>query len=198
MRHSPVVDRSRRSSFCFQGLCGPVVLGKVGHVGGRVRLSTRQRGYFDALGVLICEVVLLAILLKAGSVLGTVDLSHFAAWLRATSPQRVVTAWLRLLGTAVSGWLLLTTVFYGARGTERQARVRATGSPADSACAAADPGRHGGGVGSGIFHRQHGCTGRVLRSRAPRCGGPTLEAAPTCGNGRRPGATDLVELLSVA
>src|SRR5271170_3016450 len=79
-----------------------------------VRLSIRQRGYFDALGVLICEVVLLAVLLKAGSLLGTVDLVHFATWLRATSPQRVVTSCLRLLGTAVSGWLLLSTVLYGA------------------------------------------------------------------------------------
>ncbi len=79
-----------------------------------MRLSTRQRGYFDALGVLICEVVLLATLLKAGSLLGTVDLAHFATWLRATSPQRVVTGCLRLLGTAVSGWLLLSTVVYGA------------------------------------------------------------------------------------
>ena len=79
-----------------------------------MRLSIRQRGYFDALGVLICEVVLLATLLKAGSLLGTVDLAHFAAWLRATSPQRVVTSCLRLLGTAVSGWLLLSTVVYGA------------------------------------------------------------------------------------
>ena len=57
-----------------------------------MRLSTRQRGYFDAFGVLICEVVLLATLLKAGSLLGTVDLAHFATWLQATSPQRVVTA----------------------------------------------------------------------------------------------------------
>jgi len=93
-----------------------------------VRLSTRQRGYFDALGVLVCEIVLLAILLRAGSLLGTVDLSHLATWLRETSPQRVVTAWLRLLGTAVSGWLLLTTVCYGAaalsgkRGFVQQAR----------------------------------------------------------------------------
>jgi DNA-binding SARP family transcriptional activator len=91
-------------------------------------LSARQRGYFDAIGVLICEVALLAILLRAGSALGTVDLSHLATWLRATSPQRVLTAWLRLLGTAVSGWLLLTTVFYGVaalsgkRGFVRQAR----------------------------------------------------------------------------
>ena len=91
-------------------------------------MSTRQRGYFDALGVLICEIALLAILLRAGSALGTVDLSHFATWLRATSPQRVVTAWLRLLGTAASGWLLLTTVFYGVaalsgkHGFVRQAR----------------------------------------------------------------------------
>ena len=79
-----------------------------------MRLSNRQRGYFDALGVLICEVVLLATLLKAGSLLGTVDLAHLARWLQATSPQRVVTSCLRLLGTAVSGWLLLSTVVYGA------------------------------------------------------------------------------------
>ncbi len=87
--------------------------GKVGHVRGSGRLSARQRGYFDAVGVLICEVVLLAVLVNAGSVLGTVDLTHFARWLQATSPQRVVTAWLRVFGTAVSGWLLLTTVVYG-------------------------------------------------------------------------------------
>ncbi len=79
-----------------------------------MRLSIRQRGYFDAMGVLICEVVLLTTLLNAGSLLGTIDLAHFATWLRATSPQRVVTSCLRLLGTAVSGWLLLSTVVYGA------------------------------------------------------------------------------------
>ena len=57
-----------------------------------MRLSTKQRGYFDALGVLICEVSLLVVFLRANSLLGTVDLSHFTTWLRTTSPERAVTA----------------------------------------------------------------------------------------------------------
>ena len=94
-----------------------------------MRLSTKQRGYFDALGVLICEVSLLVVFLRANSLLGTVDLSHFTTWLRTTSPERAVTAWVRLLGTAVCGWLLLSTLLYGAaalsgkRGLIKQARL---------------------------------------------------------------------------
>lgn len=77
-------------------------------------MSGKQRGYFDAAGVLICEVVLLTLLLKAGSLLGTVDLSHLENWLQATSPERAVTAVTRLLGIAATAWLLLSTVLYGA------------------------------------------------------------------------------------
>ena len=46
--------------------------------------------------------------------LGTVDFSHPGKWLQSTSPDMAFTAMLRLLGLAVSGWLLLSTFLYAA------------------------------------------------------------------------------------
>jgi DNA-binding SARP family transcriptional activator len=75
---------------------------------------SRLRGYLDALGVLVCEVAGLVLLLRAAPVLGTVDFSDFGHWLQTSSPQGALTALTRLLGIAVFGWLLGSTLLYGA------------------------------------------------------------------------------------
>ena len=82
-----------------------------------MRLSTRQRGYFDALGVLICEVVLLATLLKAGSAARDRRPCAFRKVASGDKPAAVVTSWLRLLGTAVFG--LVAAQHRGATGLRR-------------------------------------------------------------------------------
>ncbi len=74
----------------------------------------RLRGYLDALGVLVCEVIGLVLLWRAGTFLGTVDFPHFGTWLKTTSPVGALTALVRLLGIAVFGWLLMSTLLYGA------------------------------------------------------------------------------------
>ena len=76
--------------------------------------SKRLRSYLDALCVLICEILGLALFLGAGSLLGTIDFAHFGGWLRSTSPEDALTALLRLLGIVVCGWLLASTLLYGA------------------------------------------------------------------------------------
>ena len=74
----------------------------------------RLRGYLDALGVLVCEVIGLVLLWRAATFLGTVDFSHFGTWLKTTSPVGALTALVRLLGIVVFGWLLMSTLLYGA------------------------------------------------------------------------------------
>ncbi|HTT91230.1 MAG TPA: BTAD domain-containing putative transcriptional regulator [Acidimicrobiales bacterium] len=74
--------------------------------------SNRLRRYSDALCVLACEIVAFAFFLRASTLLGTVDFSHFGKWLQATNPQVALTAMFRLLGLAISGWLLLSTLLY--------------------------------------------------------------------------------------
>ena len=76
--------------------------------------TNRVRGYLDAVCVLACEIVAFAFFLRASSLLGTVDFSHPGKWLQTTSPDMALTALLRLLGLAVSGWLLLSTFLYAA------------------------------------------------------------------------------------
>ena len=74
----------------------------------------RLRGYLDALGVLVCEVIGLVLLWRAATFLGTVDFPHFGTWLKTTSPVGALTALVRLLGIVVFGWLLMSTLLYGA------------------------------------------------------------------------------------
>ena len=74
----------------------------------------RLRGYLDAIGVLVCEVAGLVLLLRSAPFLGTVDFRHFGNWLQTTSPEGALTALARLLGIAVFGWLLISTLLYGA------------------------------------------------------------------------------------
>ncbi|HYA44780.1 MAG TPA: hypothetical protein VED59_04175, partial [Acidimicrobiales bacterium] len=76
--------------------------------------ARRARSYLDAVGVLISEAAILAFFLKTARLLGVVDLSHFGSWLRTTSSFTALTALLRLLGIVVFGWLLASTVLYGA------------------------------------------------------------------------------------
>ncbi len=76
--------------------------------------ANRLRGYLDTLCVLLCEIVGFAFFVRASSLLGTVDFSHLERWLQSTSPQVALTALIRLLGLATSGWLLLSTVLYAA------------------------------------------------------------------------------------
>ena len=73
----------------------------------------RLRSYIDAAGVLLCEAVLLAFFVKAGGLLGSVDLVHFSTWAQQSGPETVLTALFRLLGICTSGWLLLGTATYG-------------------------------------------------------------------------------------
>ncbi len=74
--------------------------------------GNRLRGYSDAVCVLACEIVAFGFFLRASTLLGTVDFSHIGAWLQSTSPEVALTAMFRLLGLAVSGWLLLSTLLY--------------------------------------------------------------------------------------
>jgi DNA-binding SARP family transcriptional activator len=74
----------------------------------------RLRGYLDALGVLVCEVAGFVLLLRSAGFLGAVDFRHFGTWLQTTSPDGALTALARLLGIAVFGWLLISTLVYGA------------------------------------------------------------------------------------
>ncbi len=76
--------------------------------------GNRIRRYFDAACVLGCEVVAFAFLLRASTLLGTVDFSHLGRWLQSTSPVLALTSMFRLLGLAISGWLLLSTSLYAA------------------------------------------------------------------------------------
>ena len=48
---------------------------------GAFMQPNRLRGYLDALGVLVCEVIGLVLLWRAGTFLGTVDFPHFGTWL---------------------------------------------------------------------------------------------------------------------
>ena len=86
--------------------------------------SGRLRGYLDATGVLLSEMVLFAFFWEAGGLLGTVDLSHLALWLQQSGPQATLTALFRLLGIVVSGWLLVGTAAYGAGVLTGSARLR--------------------------------------------------------------------------
>ena len=72
----------------------------------------RLRGYLDALGVLICETVLMVFFTKSGQFLGSVPFAHLATWLQSVSPERALTALVRLLGMGVSAWLLGSTLLY--------------------------------------------------------------------------------------
>ncbi len=76
--------------------------------------SGRVRGVVDAAGVLVCEVVLLAFFVRTRGLLGSVDLAHFLSWVQRSSPERALTALVRLLGICVSSGLLVSTVTYGA------------------------------------------------------------------------------------
>ena len=91
--------------------------------------SARLRGYLDACGVLVCEIVLLAFFLGSGRLLGTVPFAHLAGWVESVSPDHALTALMRLLGTVVSGWLLVSTAIYwiatlsGSRGLLKGSRL---------------------------------------------------------------------------
>ncbi len=74
---------------------------------------SRLRSYLDAVAVLVCEVAALGLLVKAGPLMGTVDVAHFGRWLQTTTPEVALTALARLLGIAVSAWLLISTIAYG-------------------------------------------------------------------------------------
>ena len=77
----------------------------------------------DALIVFACEVVAFVFFLRASTLLGTVDFAHLGTWLQSTGPDLAFTAMLRLLGLAVSGWLLLSTLLYAAAALSRQRRL---------------------------------------------------------------------------
>jgi len=72
----------------------------------------RVRSFLDAAAVLISELALFVLFWKAAPLLGVVDYSHFGRWLELTPPGRALGALARLLGLAVSGWLLVTSVVY--------------------------------------------------------------------------------------
>jgi DNA-binding SARP family transcriptional activator len=85
--------------------------------------GSRWRRYSDALIVFACEVVAFVFFLRASTLLGTVDFAHLGTWLQSTSPDLAFTAMLRLLGLAVSGWLLLSTLLYAAAALSGQRRL---------------------------------------------------------------------------
>jgi DNA-binding SARP family transcriptional activator/nucleoid-associated protein YgaU len=73
---------------------------------------SRLRSWLDALIVIACEVALFAFFWGSGGLLGSVPVAHTLAWLDSVSPVGALTALFRLLGLAVSGWLLLSTGVY--------------------------------------------------------------------------------------
>ena len=85
--------------------------------------GSRWRRYSDALIVFVCEVVAFVFFLRASTLLGTVDFAHLSTWLQSTGPDLAFTAMLRLLGLAVSAWLLLSTLLYAAAALSGQRRL---------------------------------------------------------------------------
>jgi DNA-binding SARP family transcriptional activator/nucleoid-associated protein YgaU len=73
---------------------------------------SRLRSWLDALVVVACEVALFGFFWGSGGLLGSVPVAHTLAWLDSVSPDGALTALFRLLGLAVSGWLLLSTGVY--------------------------------------------------------------------------------------
>ena len=73
---------------------------------------SRLRSYVDVGAVLACEVALVVFFWESRPVLGSVDFAHFGQWLDTTSPARALSALVRLLGLAISGWLVLSTLLY--------------------------------------------------------------------------------------
>jgi DNA-binding SARP family transcriptional activator len=71
------------------------------------------RRFIDAAAVVLCETAMLVFFLEARGLLGSVNLYHLATWARQSSPEAALTALVRLLGTCVSGWLLISTAVYG-------------------------------------------------------------------------------------
>lgn len=76
--------------------------------------GSRLRGCLDAALVLACEVTLVVFFWKSAWFLGSVDFAHFGHWLGSTSPAHALGALVRLLGLAISGWLLVSTIVYAA------------------------------------------------------------------------------------
>jgi len=74
--------------------------------------ASRLRSFADAVVVFACEIALVVFFWKSASLFGSVDVSHFSRWLGSAAPVRVLTALARLLGLAVSTWLLLTSCVY--------------------------------------------------------------------------------------
>ena len=73
---------------------------------------SRLRSYIDAGAVLACEIALVVFFWESRPVLGAVDFTHFGQWLETTSSTRALSALVRLLGLAISGWLVLSTLLY--------------------------------------------------------------------------------------
>lgn|GEM_PF-1635014 len=88
----------------------------------------RARSFLDAAVVLACEVGLVVFFWGSAHLFGTVDYSHFGRWVQTTSPGRALGALARLLGLAVSAWLLGSSVLYAlAALTGKRGLLRSSG-----------------------------------------------------------------------
>lgn len=74
--------------------------------------SQRSRAWSELLIVSAMELTMFVVLLRSGRALGTIRWEHLQAWLSHVGPQSAFTSAARVLGLAVSGWLLGTTVLY--------------------------------------------------------------------------------------
>jgi hypothetical protein len=75
-------------------------------------MGERRGTRIPVVRLVVGELVLFATFYFSGSILGTVPLAHFSAWLRQSAPQDAFTALVRLGGLVVSSWLLITTAVY--------------------------------------------------------------------------------------
>lgn len=91
-------------------------------------MAGKWRARLDAVAVLSAEAVVFVVLWRARDALGSVPFENFSNWLQTTSATEALTALARLLGLAITGWLLVSTLVYagatlsGRRGLLRVSR----------------------------------------------------------------------------
>ena len=74
---------------------------------------SRGRYWFRLIGLVLIEVAVFLVLLRAAPVTGSVDLSHLRSWLSDTAPSTALTGLIRSGGLVLSGWLVASTIVYG-------------------------------------------------------------------------------------
>ena len=96
--------------------------------------SLPYRYWVRLVALVLVEVAVFLVLLRAGPLLGSVDLSHLRSWLSHTTPSAALTGLIRSAGMLVSAWLACSTLLYGVAvrssgATARRRVARFTFSP---------------------------------------------------------------------